>query len=155
MVQKCFNHPNKDALSFCHSCNKYYCSDCLQEGNNYYYCNSEICQAELRKEIEQKDSHSSFGEKKRKYGWGWLVLYFIYTKENNIIAAHYGTMEETIRNLSFIIALGFYFLFRWKILIKINKIWLRSFVSGIIAIQLTIPFIYLLEIIFGIPPWTF
>jgi uncharacterized membrane protein len=45
MSEKCSKHPDKDALSFCHACGKYYCPSCLQEGAAYYYCYDEKCQA--------------------------------------------------------------------------------------------------------------
>ncbi len=41
--EKCFKHPDKDALSFCHGCKKHYCADCLIEGPSFYYCKSEDC----------------------------------------------------------------------------------------------------------------
>lgn len=39
----CKNHPQKVAISFCHNCGDYYCADCLNEGNTYYYCNESAC----------------------------------------------------------------------------------------------------------------
>ena len=43
MKHHCKNHPNTIALSLCHSCGEYYCSDCLNEGLEYYYCKNEKC----------------------------------------------------------------------------------------------------------------
>ena len=43
MTEYCMNHPDKKALSFCHSCKEYFCEDCLEEGNEYYYCKREAC----------------------------------------------------------------------------------------------------------------
>ena len=43
MKHYCKNHPDKMALSFCRSCGEYYCSDCLNEGLEYYYCENEKC----------------------------------------------------------------------------------------------------------------
>jgi hypothetical protein len=43
MKHYCKNHPNKIALSLCHSCGAYYCSDCLNEGLEYYYCTKGEC----------------------------------------------------------------------------------------------------------------
>jgi len=57
-------------------------------------------------------------------------------------------MIAVARLISIVISISFYFLFRQKVVIKISKIWLRSFVSGIIAIILTIPFIRLIEYLF-------
>lgn len=50
MSKRCFNHPEKQALSLCHSCKKYYCEDCLTAGNKYYYCKNNKCQSLLNEE---------------------------------------------------------------------------------------------------------
>jgi len=50
MKEKCTNHPQKNALSFCHSCGKYFCDTCLVEGERYYYCNNNSCQKIKTKE---------------------------------------------------------------------------------------------------------
>ena len=47
----CENHPNKEALSVCHVCGKYYCESCLDEGDEYYYCKNPECHQELEKEL--------------------------------------------------------------------------------------------------------
>lgn len=44
MKEKCSNHPERNSLSICHSCGKYFCEDCLDEGDEYYYCKKEKCQ---------------------------------------------------------------------------------------------------------------
>ena len=44
-MEYCINHPNKKALSVCHSCGKPYCESCLDEGREYYYCRNRKCQA--------------------------------------------------------------------------------------------------------------
>lgn len=44
MKEHCKNHPNIEALSFCHSCKEYYCEYCLEEGKEYYYCKKESCE---------------------------------------------------------------------------------------------------------------
>lgn len=43
MEENCSNHPEIKALRFCHSCGKYFCDDCLVEGEGYYYCNDKRC----------------------------------------------------------------------------------------------------------------
>lgn len=50
--EKCTNHPEKNALSFCHSCNRSFCKDCLVEGPQYYYCKSEVCMKKYAQEID-------------------------------------------------------------------------------------------------------
>ena len=46
----CLTHPTIQALSFCHSCGRYFCSDCLVESGEFYYCTDGICQDEPRRE---------------------------------------------------------------------------------------------------------
>src|SRR3989339_171413 len=62
MKEKCSNHLDRDALSFCHACKKYYCSECLVEGSDYYYCSNAQCQAkigeELTKSVSAKKEHA-------------------------------------------------------------------------------------------------
>jgi len=55
MKEKCKNHPDKKALSLCHSCGSYFCSDCLVEGSEYYYCKSSDC-AQVYEQNEIVDS---------------------------------------------------------------------------------------------------
>lgn len=42
--RKCWNHPQRDSLSMCHSCGKYFCEDCLVDGDEFYFCKEEGCQ---------------------------------------------------------------------------------------------------------------
>ncbi len=53
MKEKCFNHPDKDSISYCKSCAKYFCKDCLSVGKEYYYCNDEKCQLIFNDEASQ------------------------------------------------------------------------------------------------------
>jgi hypothetical protein len=53
MKQFCENHPDKKALSLCHSCGEYFCSDCLNEGLEFYYCKKNECVKALNKELSQ------------------------------------------------------------------------------------------------------
>lgn len=50
-METCYNHPAKDALSFCHNCKTYYCEECLTEGKEFYYCKKPECQKMLQKEL--------------------------------------------------------------------------------------------------------
>jgi hypothetical protein len=50
MKPKCENHPNKESIAPCHSCGKYFCADCLNVGEEYYYCNQENCRQFLNSE---------------------------------------------------------------------------------------------------------
>jgi hypothetical protein len=54
MKHYCKNHPDKAALSLCHSCGEYFCSDCLNEGHEYYYCNKDDCFSVFNKELLKK-----------------------------------------------------------------------------------------------------
>ncbi len=49
--QICFNHPNRKAFSLCHHCGKYYCSSCLKEGPEFYYCTRPECLKALEAEV--------------------------------------------------------------------------------------------------------
>ena len=50
-MKTCTNHPNKEAFSVCHGCGKDYCSECLDEGREYYYCKKPECQKLLQEEM--------------------------------------------------------------------------------------------------------
>jgi hypothetical protein len=51
MVNKCFNHPQNDAVGTCHYCGRFLCSHCLRRGDGYYYCKNEFeCLAFQEKE---------------------------------------------------------------------------------------------------------
>ena len=39
----CSNHPEIPSFSICGNCKKPYCKDCLNEGVDYYFCNSTEC----------------------------------------------------------------------------------------------------------------
>lgn len=69
MKEKCLNHPNKNSHSLCHSCGKYLCEDCLDAGEEYYYCKEEKCQLLLKEEKSRlqtikKDSPEGIEEAK-------------------------------------------------------------------------------------------
>lgn len=51
MKNKCYNHPDRRALSICHSCKRYFCEDCLVVGVEYYYCKSPECQKVYKREM--------------------------------------------------------------------------------------------------------
>jgi hypothetical protein len=63
----------------CHSCGRYFCSECLIEGEEFYYCRDETCQNELRQERagipsepEEEASNRSFFKKVSMLGtWVW------------------------------------------------------------------------------------
>jgi len=50
-MKTCTNHPEKEALSFCHGCGKSFCKVCLDEGKEFYYCKNPECQELLKKEM--------------------------------------------------------------------------------------------------------
>ncbi len=51
-IEKCHNHHNVDALSFCHNCKRYYCGECLIQGADYYYyCKAQKCQSVMKKDV--------------------------------------------------------------------------------------------------------
>jgi DNA-directed RNA polymerase subunit M/transcription elongation factor TFIIS len=56
--EPCANHLEIESVSVCHSCGKPFCSDCLVEGQDYYYCKSDECQRimePLKNDIETDD----------------------------------------------------------------------------------------------------
>ncbi|GBE05917.1 hypothetical protein BMS3Abin10_01558 [bacterium BMS3Abin10] len=59
MSERCFNHPEKEALNVCHSCNQHYCEECLITGEEFYYCNKEKCQTMLNEEKLNTDNDKS------------------------------------------------------------------------------------------------
>lgn len=56
--EKCHNHPQKNAIGFCVSCERPFCADCLIEVLDYYCCGSEICKNSIKKKME-KARHSA------------------------------------------------------------------------------------------------
>lgn len=57
MKEKCANHSDKTAVSFCHACGKHFCDSCLMQGKEFYYCYNQNCQeSKIRAEnIVSKD----------------------------------------------------------------------------------------------------
>ncbi len=53
MKGKCSNHPDKNSISFCHSCGKLLCENCLSVGKEFYYCKDDKCQLLLNEEDNQ------------------------------------------------------------------------------------------------------
>lgn len=51
-MEFCSRHRDRDAFSFCHSCGKYFCKECLTEGKEYYYCDNSECRKQLMLEKE-------------------------------------------------------------------------------------------------------
>jgi hypothetical protein len=47
----CLNHPDREALSFCHHCGAYYCPECLKAGPEFYYCGRPECLQALEAEL--------------------------------------------------------------------------------------------------------
>jgi uncharacterized RDD family membrane protein YckC len=52
MNNKCVNHPDKNATSFCHKCKDYICEDCIIQGPEYNYCKKEECQLDYNNEVK-------------------------------------------------------------------------------------------------------
>lgn len=68
MTNYCVNHPDKQALSFCHACKRHFCSECLVEGSDYYYCKNAECQVLNIKEIESQKQEIGKAKTIYKYG---------------------------------------------------------------------------------------
>jgi uncharacterized RDD family membrane protein YckC len=105
MDNKCSNHPEKQALSFCHNCGKYYCSDCLNEGKQYYYCNSKDCFELYKKEsltIEKESRKSNYAD----FGVRFLAYFidsFIFFILNMIVISISGIYSEGIFGILFFV----------------------------------------------------
>lgn len=54
-MKSCYNHPEKKADNVCHECGNSFCSECLSEGVEYYYCNNPACQAKMAQEILKEE----------------------------------------------------------------------------------------------------
>ena len=67
MEKKCKNHPEQDAISFCHSCGDSYCRECLIEGPEYYYCKKEICKNKMQNDILSYSKVEHVKDEKNKY----------------------------------------------------------------------------------------
>jgi hypothetical protein len=87
MPNNCYNHPGKKALSACHSCGQYFCSDCLMEGATYYYCKNEKCRQMYQEEVKAykkrpKDGgffNKVFSKDSLSIGWHCWWRAFIFT----------------------------------------------------------------------------
>src|SRR5258706_2936488 len=73
-----------------------------------------------------------------KSGWGWILLWAVYFWPQTSQAAFTGY----VMTISGILSMFLYFLFRQRILFNtIQRAWLRSLVSGIIATCIAIPLV--------------
>lgn len=54
MKENCYNHPEKDSVSLCHSCRRHFCADCLVVGGDYYFCRDNDCQSAIQNELNGK-----------------------------------------------------------------------------------------------------
>ncbi len=87
--EKCLYHPDKRALSFCHSCGKYFCGACLTEGIEYYYCRNSSCQ-----QAQRRDESLLLAERAEKAGKGE-------------VAASAADMQAFLKHSFFFLLLGF------------------------------------------------
>lgn len=75
---KCPNHPEKDVLSFCHSCGEYLCRECLTDGEEYYFCKKDTCQnARLAENCIQSDNLSILTQNHFAGFWRRIAALFI------------------------------------------------------------------------------
>ncbi len=47
-MANCTVHMDREVLSTCRACGLFYCSECLVEGNTYYYCHQPACQERMK-----------------------------------------------------------------------------------------------------------
>ncbi len=50
-MEKCPNHPDKNAVYTCHSCGKHFCELCLTESGDFYYCKNPKCREKVKNTI--------------------------------------------------------------------------------------------------------
>lgn len=75
---RCPNHPEKDVLSFCHSCGEYLCRECLTDGEEYYFCKKDTCQnARLTENGIQSDNLSKLTQNHFAGFWRRFAALFI------------------------------------------------------------------------------
>jgi len=63
MDHYCANHPERKSFSLCNSCKRHFCSECLTEGGEFYFCNDPACQLELEQDISRRQD---FGKEKSR-----------------------------------------------------------------------------------------
>lgn len=59
MKKACENHPEVKAESFCRNCGGAFCSDCLVEGGNYYFCKKPGCLTAQKNDLPKFSESSS------------------------------------------------------------------------------------------------
>ncbi|MGE5606224.1 MAG: B-box zinc finger protein [Bacteroidota bacterium] len=90
---KCKNHQDREALSYCHSCGEYFCRECLEDGEEYYYCFEEECQnAKLNEREEKKEIETLVQEniKERKEERKSSFLNYLYAIPGVILGKFLG-----------------------------------------------------------------
>ena len=73
--------------------------------------------------------------KNKRWGWGWYIMSGIIYTSIQKEYTKYGIYQIVIEMCSIVIGLLAYFAFRNKYLLKINTLWQRSFVAGILAMM--------------------
>ena len=51
MSVTCINHPDREAFSQCYFCKKCFCKSCLEECDEYFYCDDPKCRESLKVEL--------------------------------------------------------------------------------------------------------
>src|SRR3972149_1911197 len=90
----CKNHPEKKAVSFCHSCGEYYCSGCLNEGKEYYYCSKPECYKKYL--IEKPEVNKKWSASTKVF---WIVVTLC-------ILFNFNKYENIVRGISYGIGYG-------------------------------------------------
>ena len=74
MEQRCHDHPERMALSVCHSCGRHYCSVCLAAGAVYYYCRNQECRQALETEISERRPGGPLAKRMQfPHQWFWPI----------------------------------------------------------------------------------
>ena len=140
MKKKCRNHPERNALSICHNCNGYYCKECLNEGQEYYYCNNELCNSKYLEETNKfiYNPAEDIGIPKiKKIGWGWILLLGLIFSAIGQVYHNIGDLIGVLYLIGIITGIPIYFYFRNKVLRVTTSAIFHSLKAGLISYLIT------------------
>jgi len=130
MKEKCHTHPDRNALSFCHSCGKHYCEECLTDGGEYYYCKEEKCQNDKAQETSRIEVTTKENEIILKQKWKETSNNF-YKKTSKILAVVWVLLtiflfiivpSYKIKNPIWLPLLSFIVCLKWFVLVWLIRV---------------------------------
>ncbi len=72
----CQNHFNEKALSLCHHCQGYFCSKCLNEGREFYFCSKPDCLKALQDETKAPSEENKPNPPMTMEDWVTVAIYY-------------------------------------------------------------------------------